>query len=748
LIKFFTRARRFDVISLFLTDVNRAGVSRAAWVGIVFYALCVWLVPVAPAQTDWQKDWDPGVSDSWFKEDKSNPKKPSRRISVCPECKTEADALQAALDQWYLLEFQDGERIRKDGLSKQDGDQQKAGNDCKADAQKNLGGLTEKEAKDKLPKPPKKNDKNPDKPLPDKKTAKKNIDDAAAALKKCIEDKCTPKEDGGTKPVAPGGTDQPTDGGGGGKTEVQPPPAFDITIPTLPPCFDTEKDRQKYREKLDELQKKLGDLKKIYGDQLAGATGGWQEYHDKMDKAFKDIHDQNTPGADGKDAIDKVPVPCPKGGGTPKKPGEKPKKAPRVATGHNVSFGDGPVDDFCDQIANHKINVDVVGTGETIGHVANAIVENLTDQPVEVTIPPTVLESRSKKNQHYGIPRGGDTVEVPPHGKRTVPLDGTCLTRDRPPARPDDHGDLAMGDCEPTSDIGRDQIDRMREITQYLYDAADSLEREGLLDDIPYKDPEKRKDIVKQWATWMDPEISDITGSPPATKDDLKKVVYKQAGPMTPDKREKIDKGIDNIFDKIELTTEKAKDLEKSDQDQDQNPPIPPGSYNISDETPTPAPQTEEKKPKKDKEKKKKKYPKPIQDWLDEVQKTDIARSKWASEMRTYQRHLWDWVFKNSPHAKDLYDKWKEAQKKTYQTGATQADRDAEKKALEEFQKQVNELEKDFQKTDQGKDDNKNVHDAEKELDKQKEAEKAAEKKLPEYVDKEALKQEAIPAKW
>src|SRR5262249_55586192 len=79
-------------------------------------------------------------------------------------------------------------------------------------------------------------------------------------------------------------------------------------------------------------------------------------------------------------------------------------------------------------------------------------------------------------------------------------------------------------------------------------------------------DKEEQKKIVEQWSTWTDPEISKITGNPPATKDDLKKVVYKQLetkGPMSPETKKKVDQGIDTIFEKVELTTAKAKDFEK-----------------------------------------------------------------------------------------------------------------------------------------------------------------------------------------
>ena len=90
------------------------------------------------------------------------------------------------------------------------------------------------------------------------------------------------------------------------------------------------------------------------------------------------------------------------------------------------------------------------------------------------------------------------------------------------------------------------------------------LQKEGALKDLPYRDQQKQKDIVVQWSTWTDPVICQMTGSPPATKEDLRKVVYKQVKePMTPATKKKIDKGIDTIFEKVELTSAKAKELEK-----------------------------------------------------------------------------------------------------------------------------------------------------------------------------------------
>jgi hypothetical protein len=721
--------------------------SRAIWVAVVVLALQAQAPLVMAADNC-------GVPDSYFKGGK-----PPARLRD-PKCLTDAckkamQDLQAAVDDCYAAQLAEAQKALSDsvpptGSSKTRWEQKQTDaltalgnpNDGGAQAIKTQKANAAADAKDKDNKG---------------KSAKNILKDKIAKFLKELQDceaNCPPpKEPETPTPKVPGPDDGKQPGGG---AKIDPPPPCDIKVPELPKCFKTEKDRQDHRDALDKLQKKAADCKKTYADMGANVPANhelykaWQNFKAKVQKALEEISDQNFPGDDGQAKIDKVP-PCetPTGGGGVKKPGDKPKKAPRVRTGHNISYDDGgAIDDFCNQIAEHKINIDTVGTGETIGHVADLIIENLTDQPIEVTVPPTVLESKSGKNQHYACPKGGDTVEVPPHEKKKVPMDGVCLARNKPPVGDGVQGDLAIPDCDPDSKIPHDKADRMREISQYIYDAADRLEEEGLLDGIPYHDPQKRKDIVVQWSTWMNPDISEITGAPPATKEDLKKVVYKQAGTMTPDKQAKLDDGIDKIFDKIELTTEKAKDLEKADEKADEEqPPMSPGTYNISDETPTPAPQTQEK-PKK--EKKKKKYPKAIQDWIDAMHAAEQAYQNWLALDSIYRDHLWKWSFKNSPHALELYKKWEEARSKAQAAGASDADKDAEVKARKELYKQLDELEKDYQKTKEGKEEFDTVHEAEKASDKAKEAEKEAEKKLPPLVDKDAIKasEKPVMGKW
>ncbi len=220
-----------------------------------------------------------------------------------------------------------------------------------------------------------------------------------------------------------------------------------------------------------------------------------------------------------------------------------------------------------------SLNLAIAGTGQTIGHIADFRLQNQTDQPVSFVIPAMVLESSSGKNQHYACPKG-QTVDLGPKQSKTVPIDGVCLDRSKPPAGKGMTGDLVINEASPGgtamagSHVPLKDANKMLRIAKSKYDAAEKLEKEGELKELPYHDKQKQKDIMVQWSIWSDPQISEITGAPPATKEDLRKVVYKQVeekGPMTPATKKKVDKGIGTIFEKVELTSAKAKDLEAPD---------------------------------------------------------------------------------------------------------------------------------------------------------------------------------------
>ena len=220
------------------------------------------------------------------------------------------------------------------------------------------------------------------------------------------------------------------------------------------------------------------------------------------------------------------------------------------------------------------VKIETIGTGETIGHIADLRLENVTEQPINCVVPPMVLESKSGENQDYVCPQGG-TLKIGPHRTVTVPMDGVCVKRNKPPVGKDVTGDLVVNTGDPAvpqnpaSHVPAKQARDLLRLCTSKYDAADKLQKDGELKDLPYKDKQKQKDIVVQWSTWSDPQVCALVGTPPATKDDLKKVVYKQVEekrPMTPASQNRVDQGIDTIFEKVERTTAKAKDLEKPEQ--------------------------------------------------------------------------------------------------------------------------------------------------------------------------------------
>jgi len=231
------------------------------------------------------------------------------------------------------------------------------------------------------------------------------------------------------------------------------------------------------------------------------------------------------------------------------------------------------------RISSGQVKIEITGTGETVGHIADLRLTNLTKNSLKLTIPPMILESVSGKTQDYAVP-GGQEVALDPGKPKTVPVDGVCLVRNKPPVGKGITGDLVINDGgsdSPGSTIKIPVKDAqtMLRIATAIYEAAKQLEKDGALKGIPYSEPKKKQDIVVQWSTWMNPEISKITSVPPATKQDLEKVVYKQieqSGPVTPEKKKKIDEGINTIFEKIELTSEKAKDLESSNLDTELTP--------------------------------------------------------------------------------------------------------------------------------------------------------------------------------
>src|SRR5262249_13846342 len=160
-----------------------------------------------------------------------------------------------------------------------------------------------------------------------------------------------------------------------------------------------------------------------------------------------------------------------------------------------------------------QVKIDSTGTGETIGHVADLKIQNLTDQPIYCAVGPMVLESLSRKNQDYVCPTP-QTVTINPHGTTTAPVNGVCINRNKPPIAKGAPGDLVVTAGDPTvpqnpnSHIPVNQAGDLLRICAAKYNAADQLQKSGALKNLPYHDPQKQKDVVVQWSTWCDPRIS------------------------------------------------------------------------------------------------------------------------------------------------------------------------------------------------------------------------------------------------
>lgn len=271
----------------------------------------------------------------------------------------------------------------------------------------------------------------------------------------------------------------------------------------------------------------------------------------RRQKSVSDKDDVDTPLKEARDAL---------------------KESDQTISANRTATGLGTGESYAALTSAGKIKVTTSGTGETIGHVADLKIQNTTGERISFTVPPMVLESGGGKYQHYACPKA-QHVALNPREEKTVPIDGVCLVRGQPPLGKDDKSDLICRDGTPgdhpqDSHLPTKDVNKLLRCAASYYDAAEKLEKKGALKNLPYHDPKTRQEIVTQWGVWSDPEIAKCTGSPAATKEDLKTTIYKQAekhAPVTPETKKKLDEGIDIIFQDIKLTTKEAKNLEKPD---------------------------------------------------------------------------------------------------------------------------------------------------------------------------------------
>jgi hypothetical protein len=372
------------------------------------------------------------------------------------------------------------------------------------------------------------------------------------------------------------------------------------------------------------------------------------------------------------------------------------------------------VPSFLDLFKLGKVKYEGAGTGETIGHVADLKVQNISNGSLDFFMPAAVVESKSGQYQDYAVPQGQD-VALKPGETKTVPLDGTCLERDKPPQPPGQTGDLVYNDAEPGA-VGPDfhmapaKVRDILDIVEPKYQAVDKLVDEDAFKEFPYHDKKEQKEIALQWSTWGDPRISDLVHSPPATKEDFKRNIDKQAeehGPVTREKRKKLDKGTDALWDGIELTNEKAKDLEQ--------PPSAP--LEVSDKTgegtPSPSPAIRLRLPLTKEQQGYRKILKDARrkwdDWRKKQKAMYLAFFKHALAQQAYQNALKAYIEKNKDHQE--FKAALEKAKEKAEAGGSLSDVGSAQTNLEHLEEQ---LKKDFPKTPEGQKLSGTMNDTEK----------------------------------
>ena len=559
----------------FNTQRAKSPIGRAVFCAIAMLLISPAALPLARAD-----ECDNGIPADQFEDygwkpdpkDKSKKKPPHELKSAptCEGCKEAYDALKTALKDCAKKVAEANENLKKitgtgTGSAMEDG---RIESDAKA---------KKKNAKDEV----KKKWEEYDKQTTLCRLSKGLIDAVVYATWPPV----SPEE----KPPPSGGGEQTPSGGG-----EQPPPVvkrkfpkrMPVTIPKLPKCFNSKEEREKFCTTT--LEPLLTAESNALNDYRAGALSEQEGAQEGIPQIQANIAAIKA----AIEACNEIPIPCPSPTAALK------TMSPPTPGQEQRNIAPGPPSTLGTLAAGGQVKINSTGTGETIGHVADLKIENLTDQPLTCAIPPMILESGSGKNQPYACP-SGQTVALNPHQTKTVPVNGVCLNRNKPPVGKGVSGDLVMNEANPAapqnpnSHLPAADAGKLLRMCTSKYTAADQLQKSGALKNLPYHDPQKQKDIVVQWSTWCDPRISQVTGAPPATKDDLRKVVYKQLEtkrPMSPETKKKVDQGIDTIFEKVELTTAKAKDLEQATGEN-----VAPGTtFNVSNETPA-EPQRQEK---------------------------------------------------------------------------------------------------------------------------------------------------------
>ncbi|MFN0014185.1 MAG: hypothetical protein ACKVU2_06515 [Saprospiraceae bacterium] len=152
-----------------------------------------------------------------------------------------------------------------------------------------------------------------------------------------------------------------------------------------------------------------------------------------------------------------------------------------------------------------SVTATVKATGQTTGHIADAVLTNKGKRPETVTIPAATIPSDGKR-QGYAVPEP-EQITVPGNATVTVPVHGYCTEMDLPAASP---GSV----LPPFSgwDANSPLLATVRDIVR-----STTVLQEGGKIKTPFTgEPEKERDAVVQQTIWVLPRKND-----PDAKDDF-----------------------------------------------------------------------------------------------------------------------------------------------------------------------------------------------------------------------------------
>ena len=206
-----------------------------------------------------------------------------------------------------------------------------------------------------------------------------------------------------------------------------------------------------------------------------------------------------------------------------------------------------------------KIAVSNYGTGETIGHVIDLEVTNLTSEEIDFWVPLTVAESKSGESQDYKTK--SFEAKLGPKETKTFSVEGICLTARKPAVKKGMKDELVF--LDPASPAMIAEWGHVLAGTEAILTVVPQLQSCGALT-TPFKDPKKAVQTVTQWAVWL--YTSRLEGKP-VTKDEFKRKTLEQAQavrPLTPEQKKAMDPGIDDIWTSINIACDAAKPIQKA----------------------------------------------------------------------------------------------------------------------------------------------------------------------------------------